>query len=162
MGLRVPEPIVSSENGFNPEHEALLTDSVGLALLVVMETLAPDQRLAFVLHDMFGVPFDEIAMIVVCSSAAARQLASRARRRIQGAAPIPDADLNRQRELVDAFLATVRIGDFEALLAVLDPDVIFRSDGGAGARRERLGARVVAEGASAFSRLARVSYSRSS
>ena len=108
----------------DPEHEALLADSVGLALLVVLETLAPAERLAFVLHDMFAVPFDEIAAIVGRSPTAARQLASRARRRVQGAATVPDADLTRQREVVDAFLAAARGGDFDALLAVLDPDVV--------------------------------------
>jgi RNA polymerase sigma-70 factor (ECF subfamily) len=154
LGVHVPEPIVSREDGINPEHEALLADSVGLALLVVMETLAPDERLAFVLHDMFAVPFDEIGSIVGCSSAAARQLASRARRRVRGAAPTPDADLSRQREVVDAFLAAVRSGDFDALLAVLDPDVALRSDRGAGASKEVRGARAVAKQALFFSRLA--------
>jgi RNA polymerase sigma factor (sigma-70 family) len=154
LGLHLPEPIVSRKDGINPEHEALLADSVSLALLVVMETLAPDERLAFVLHDMFAVPFNEIASIVGCSSAAARQLASRARRRVQGAAPIPDADLSRQREVVDAFLAAARGGDLDALLAVLDPDVVLRSDRGPGALREIRGARAVAEQASTFSRFA--------
>jgi len=125
----MPEPIVSREDGMDPEHEALLADSVGLALLVVLETLTPAERLAFVLHDMFAVPFDEIASIVDRSPQAARQLASRARRRVRGAAPEPDADLARQREVVDAFLAASREGDFEALVAVLDPDVVLRSDG---------------------------------
>ena len=124
----MPEPIVSREDGIDPEHEALLADSVGLALLVVLETLAPAERLAFVLHDMFAVPFDEIAPIVGRSPTAARQLASRARRRVQGAATAPDADLTRQREVVDAFLAASRGGDFDALLAVLDPDVVLRAD----------------------------------
>ena len=125
----MPEPIVSREDGMDPEHEALLADSVGLALLVVLETLSPAERLAVVLHDMFAVPFDEIASIVDRSPQAARQLASRARRRVRGAAPEPDADLARQREVVDAFLAASREGDFEALVAVLDPDVVLRSDG---------------------------------
>ncbi len=141
---RVPDPIVGRADGGDPEHEALLADSVGLALLVVLETLAPAERLAFVLHDMFAVPFDEIAPIVGRSPTAARQLASRARRRVQGAAPVPDADLARQREVVDAFLAASRGGDFEALLAVLDPDVVLRADTGAvpaGASREVRGAR---------------------
>ena len=128
----------AATDGVDPEHEALLADSVGLALLVVLETLAPAERLAFVLHDMFAVPFDEIAAIVERSPAAARQLASRARRRVQGAAPVPDADLARQREVVDAFFAAARDGDFEALVAVLDPDVVLRSDGGA-LRPERHG-----------------------
>ena len=118
----MPDPIVSREDGIDPEHEALLADSVGLALLVVLDTLTPAERLAFVLHDMFAVPFDEIAPVVGRSPAAARQLASRARRRVQGAATVPDADLARQREVVDAFLAAARGGDFDALLAVLDPD----------------------------------------
>jgi RNA polymerase sigma factor (sigma-70 family) len=114
----------------DPEREALLADSVGLALLVVLDTLRPAERLAFVLHDMFGVPFDEIAPIVDRSPAAARQLASRARRRVRGARPEPDADLAQQREVVDAFVAASREGDFDALVAVLDPDVVLRSDGG--------------------------------
>lgn len=152
--VHVPEPIVRREDAINPEHEALLADSVGLALLVVMETLAPDERLAFVLHDMFGVPFDEIASIVGRSSAAARQLASRARRRVQGAAPIPDVDLTQQRKVVDAFLTAVRGGDFEALLAVLDPDVVLRSDHIPAGLKEIRGARTVAEQALMFSRLA--------
>jgi RNA polymerase sigma-70 factor (ECF subfamily) len=154
LGQHLPEPIVSRDDGINPEHQALLADSVGLALLVVMDTLAPDERLAFVLHDMFAVPFDEIASIVGCSSAAARQLASRARRRVQGATPSPDADLSRQREVVDAFLAAVRGGDFDALLAVLDPDVVLRSDRGPGALREVRGARTVAHQALMFARFA--------
>jgi RNA polymerase sigma factor (sigma-70 family) len=132
FGARVPEPIVSREGGLDPEHEALLADSVGLALLVVLETLDPAERLAFVLHDMFAVPYDEIAPIVDRSPAAARQLASRARRRVQGATPVPDADLVLQRQVVDAFLAATRAGDFQALLAVLDPDVVLRADVGAG------------------------------
>ena len=131
LETRVPEPIVSNDAGVDPEHEALLADSVGLALLVVLETLSPAERLAFVLHDMFGVPFDEIAPIVDREPAAARQLASRARRRVRGAAPVPDADLARQRQVVDAFLAAARGGDFDALVAVLDPDVVLRVDRGA-------------------------------
>jgi RNA polymerase sigma-70 factor, ECF subfamily len=157
FGPHVPEPIVSSEDELDPEHEALLADSVGLALLVVLETLAPAERLAFVLHDMFAVPFEEIAPIVGRSPTAARQLASRARRRVQGAATVPDADLTRQREVVDAFLAASREGDFDALLAVLDPDVVLRADRGAvppGASREVRGAPAVAEQALIFSRLA--------
>jgi hypothetical protein len=138
-----------------PEDQALLADSVGLALLVVLERLAPAERLAFVLHDMFDVPFDEIAPIVGRSPAAARQLASRARRRVKGAAPVPDADLARQREVVDAFLAAARGGDFEALVAVLDPDVVLRADRGAvpaGASRVIRGASAVAEQALTFAR----------
>jgi RNA polymerase sigma factor (sigma-70 family) len=156
FGPHVPEPIVSREDGVDPEHEALLADSVGLALLVVLERLDPAERLAFVLHDMFGVPFDEIAPIVGRSPVAARQLASRARRRVQGAAPGPDVDLARQREVVDAFLAAARGGDFEALLAVLDPDVVLRIDRGAlpGASREIRGAPAVAEQVRTFARLA--------
>jgi RNA polymerase sigma factor (sigma-70 family) len=156
LGAHVPDPIVSREDGIDPEHEALLADSVGLALLVVLETLAPAERLAFVLHDMFAVPFHEIAAIVGRSPTAARQLASRARRRVRGAAPAPDADLTRQREVVDAFLAAARDGDFDALLAVLDPDVVVRADRGAvppGASREVRGAKAVAEQALTFSRL---------
>jgi len=147
-GAHVPEPIVSREGGTDPEQEALLADSVGLALLVVLDTLAPAERVAFVLHDMFAVPFDEIAPIVGRSPTAARQLASRARRRVQGAAAVPDADLTRKREVVDAFLAASRGGDFDALLAVLDPDVVLRADSAAvaaGASREVRGARAVAE-----------------
>ena len=131
VGSELPEPIVTlPANG--PEDEALLADSVGLALLVVLDTLTPAERLAFVLHDMFGLPFDEIAPIVERSPAATRQLASRARRRVRGAAPVADPDLTRQREVVDAFLAAARNGDFEALVEVLDPDVVFRADRGAG------------------------------
>jgi RNA polymerase sigma factor (sigma-70 family) len=153
LGARVPEPIVSGEDEVDPEHAALLADAVGLALLVVLETLAPLERLAFVLHDMFAVPFDEIAPIVGRSPAAARQLASRARRRVQGATPVPDPDLARQREVVDAFLAAARGGDFDALLAVLDPDVVLRIDRGAaprGASREVRGAQAVLGQARAF------------
>jgi RNA polymerase sigma factor (sigma-70 family) len=147
LGARFPDPIVGRQGGIDPEHEALLADSVGLALLVVLETLSPAERLAFVLHDMFAVPFGEIAPIVGRSPAASRQLASRARRRVRGAATVPDADLNRQREVVDAFLAAARGGDFDALVAVLDPDVVLRSDRGAvpaGASREVRGAPAVA------------------
>jgi RNA polymerase sigma factor (sigma-70 family) len=129
LGAHVSEPIGSREDGIDPEHESLLADSVGLALLVVLETLAPAERLAFVLHDMFAVPFDEIAPIVGRSSTAARQLASRARRRVRGVATVSaDADLTRQREVVDAFLAASRSGDFDALLAMLDPDIVLRAD----------------------------------
>src|SRR5215212_9193725 len=156
VGVHVPDPIVSRADGLDPEHEALLADSVGLALLVVLETLTPAERLAFVLHDMFSVPFEEIASIVGRSPTAARQLASRARRRVQGEAHLPDADLATQREVVDAFLAASRDGDFDTLLAVLDPDVVLRIDGGAlraGLSREARGARAVAEQTLTFSRL---------
>jgi RNA polymerase sigma factor (sigma-70 family) len=130
-GVRLPEPIVSPSDGVDPEQEVLLADSVGLALLVVLETLDPAERLAFVLHDMFAVPFDEIAPIVGRSPVAARQLASRARRRVRGVAPVPDADVRAQREVVDAFVAAAREGDFDALVALLDPDVVLRVDRGA-------------------------------
>jgi RNA polymerase sigma factor (sigma-70 family) len=155
LGVHIPEPIVDREDGLDPEHEALLADAVGLALLVVLETLGPAERLAFVLHDMFAVPFDEIAPIVDRSPQAVRQLASRARRRVQGAAPVPDADLSTQREVVDAFVAAAREGDFDALVAVLDPDVVLRADFGAelpaGSSVLR-GARRVAAGAANISR----------
>src|SRR6266508_1167896 len=156
LGVHLPGPIVSRQEGIDPEHEALLADSVGLALLVVLDTLTPAERLAFVLHDMFAVPFEEIASIVGRSPAAARQLASRARRRVQGVAISPDADLARQREVVNAFLAAARGGDFDALLAVLDPDVMVRADraaGPAGALRVVRGAPAAAEQALAFARL---------
>jgi RNA polymerase sigma factor (sigma-70 family) len=156
LGVRMPDPILDRADGPDPEHEALLADAVGLALLVVLETLTPAERLAFVLHDMFAVPFDEIAPIVERSPEAARQLASRARRRVQGEAPVPDADLNTQREVLDAFLAAAREGDFEALLEVLDPSVVLRADPGAvaiGASRVVRGAANVARQASAFARL---------
>ena len=156
LDVRMPEPIIDRADGTDPEHEALLADSVGLALLVVLETLSPAERLAFVLHDMFAVPFDEIAPIVDRSPEAARQLASRARRRVQGENKIPDADLNTQREVVDAFIAAARGGDFEALLEVLDPDVVLRADIGAvaiGASSMVRGAANVARQAQAFSRL---------
>jgi len=130
LDIHVPDPIIDPVDGTDPEHEALLADSVGLALLVVLETLSPAERLAFVLHDMFAVPFEEIAPIVERSPGATRQLASRARRRVRGAAPVPDADLTAQWEVVEAFLAAARDGDFDALVAVLDPDVLLRADGG--------------------------------
>jgi RNA polymerase sigma-70 factor (ECF subfamily) len=154
LGVHVPDPIVDRADGTDPEHEALLADSVGLALLVVLETLSPAERLAFVLHDMFAVPFDEIAPIVDRSPEAARQLASRARRRVQGEHTVPDADLDDQREVVDAFLAAARNGDFEALLEVLDPDVVVRADLGplAGGSREVRGAKAVAGQALSYSR----------
>jgi RNA polymerase sigma factor (sigma-70 family) len=151
VGSWLPEPVVSlDDREADPEYEALLADSVGLALLVVLDSLAPPERLAFVLHDMFAVPFGEIAPIVGTTPTAARQLASRARRRVRGAAPDHDADLAAQRELVNAFLAASRQGDFDALLSVLDPDVIFRIDaGGAGPR-----AREPVRGADAVARQA--------
>jgi RNA polymerase sigma factor (sigma-70 family) len=157
-GAHLPEPVVSPADRPDPERDALVADAVGLALLVVLDTLAPAERLAFVLHDMFGVPFDQIAPMVDRSPAAARQLASRARRRVRGSAPVPDADPARQRAVVDAFFAAARRGDFEALVAVLDPDVVVRADRGAGEAgggtvRIR-GARGVAEQALAFARLA--------
>jgi hypothetical protein len=154
--VRMPEPIVDRADGTDPEHEALLADSVGLALLVVLETLNPAERLAFVLHDMFAVPFDEIAPIVDRSPDAARQLASRARRRVHGEGATPDADVDTQREVLDAFLAAAREGNFEALLEVLDPDVVLGADSGAvaaGATRVVRGAANVARQAFAFSRL---------
>jgi RNA polymerase sigma factor (sigma-70 family) len=153
LGVPMPEPIVDRADGVDPEHEALLADSVGLALLVVLETLSPPERVAFVLHDIFAVPFDEIAPIVDRSPDAARQLASRARRRVEGEQTVPDADLGAQRRVVDAFLAAAREGDFEGLLEVLDPDVVLRRDiaplGGAGEVR---GARAVAGQALAYTR----------
>jgi Sigma-70, region 4 len=130
LDAHAAEPTVSRAGGIDPEQEAVQAEGVGLALLVVLDTLAPAERLAFVLHDMFAVPFDEIAGITGRSPAAARQLASRARRRVQGAAP-PDANPTRQRAVVDAFLAAARGGDFEALVAVLDPDVVVRADAAA-------------------------------
>jgi RNA polymerase sigma factor (sigma-70 family) len=155
-GVHVPDPIISRVDGVDPEREALLADAVGLALLVVLDTLAPAERLAFVLHDMFAVPFDEIAPMVGRTPTAARQLASRARRRVQGTPTVPDADVGRQREVVDAFLAASRDGDFDSLVAVLDPDVVLRVDYGAAtplAFREVHGARAVAGQALTFSRL---------
>jgi RNA polymerase sigma factor (sigma-70 family) len=157
LDVHVPDPLVSQEHAINPEHEALLADSVGLALLVVLETLSPAERLAFVLHDMFALSFDEIGSIVERSPAAARQLASRARRRVQSARTIPDTDLTGQRRVVDAFFAAARGGDFDALVAVLDPDVVLRADWGTtrpGASRVVHGAKTVAKGALAFSQYA--------
>jgi RNA polymerase sigma factor (sigma-70 family) len=149
-----PDPIIDRADGIDPEHEALLADSVGLALLVVLETLSPPERLAFVLHDMFAVPFAEIAAIVDRSPEATRQLASRARRRVRGRPPVPDADLDAQREVLDAFLAASREGDFDALVAVLHPDVVLRADAGAaGGTREVRGAETVASQALGYSRL---------
>jgi RNA polymerase sigma factor (sigma-70 family) len=141
IGAYVPDPVVTPEGALPPDEEAVLADSVGLALLVVLDTMAPAERLAFVLHDMFDLPFEEIAPMVGRSPAAARQLASRARRRVRGAeVPAPDADLARQRDVVDAFFLAARGGDFEALVALLDPDVVLRADFGA---RRRPASRVV-------------------
>jgi RNA polymerase sigma-70 factor (ECF subfamily) len=156
LEARLPDPIVSVGDASDPEHEALIADSVGLALLVVLEELAPAERLAFVLHDMFGVPFGEIAEITERSPEAARQLASRARRRVHGAAPVPDPDLAEQRRVVDAFLAASREGDFDALVAVLDPDVVLhhdREEGRLVAPQAVHGARTVASRALLFNRL---------
>jgi RNA polymerase sigma-70 factor (ECF subfamily) len=154
LDVRVPDPIIDPADGTDPEHEALLADSVGLALLVVLETLTPAERLAFVLHDMFAVPFEEIAPIVERSPEATRQLASRARRRVRGADPVPDADLTAQWEVVEAFLAAAREGDFDALVAVLDPDVVLRADGGlTGLSRHVRGAETVASQALLWSRV---------
>ncbi|WP_328914113.1 MULTISPECIES: sigma-70 family RNA polymerase sigma factor [unclassified Streptomyces] len=154
LDTHVPDPVVSGAAGSDPEQQALLADSVGLALLVVLDTLGPAERLAFVLHDMFHVPFDDIAPVVGRTPAAARQLASRARRRVRGADAAPDPDLRRQRVVVDAFLAASRGGDFDALVAVLDPDVVLRADAGAGlpgVSKEIRGARAVAESALMYS-----------
>jgi RNA polymerase sigma-70 factor, ECF subfamily len=150
------DPVVGPGKGAGPEHDAVLADSVGLALLVVLHTLPPAERVAFVLHDMFDLPFDEIASIVGRTPTAARQLASRARRRVRGAARVPDAEIARQRHIVDAFLAALRGGDFEALVAVLDPDVVVRSDAAvSGTPREIRGARTWASQAIVFGRMAR-------
>ena len=153
FAVHLPEPIVDRADGTDPEHEALVADSVGLALLVVLETLTPAERLAFVLHDIFAVPFDEIAPIVDRSPEAARQLASRARRRVRAENTVPDADLDAQREVVDAFLAASRDGDFERLVALLDPDVVLRADFGAAASREVRGATAVIGQATFYSQL---------
>jgi RNA polymerase sigma-70 factor (ECF subfamily) len=156
---QLPDPIISREDGMDPEQQVLLAEAVGLALQVILDTLDPAERLAFVLHDVFAVPFDEIAPLVGRSPVAARQLASRARRRVQGTAPVPDADLAHSRTVVDAFFAAVREGDFAALLAVLDPNVVVRADYGAraggapgGALREVRGAQSAAEAAILFAR----------
>jgi RNA polymerase sigma-70 factor, ECF subfamily len=154
---RIPDPIVAAPDGSDPEQEALIADSVLLALLVVLETLAPAERLAFVLHDMFAVPFDEIATITGRSPAAARQLASRARRRVRGQTPVPDADLSRQWKVIDAFAAASREGDFDTLVQVLDPNIVLREDDGT--RRPNVslvlrGPRAVAERAASFAHLA--------
>ena len=152
VGIQLPESAVTGTDGIDPEHEALLADSIGPALLVILHTLAPAERLAFVLHDMFAVPFDDIAPIVGRSPAAARQLASRGRRRVQGAAPVSGTDLTRQRAIVGAFLTAARNGDFHALLEALDPDVVVRSNGTEAVR----GAAAVAGRAFPFTRIAQV------
>ncbi|MGC4889982.1 RNA polymerase sigma factor SigJ [Micromonospora sp. DT227] len=157
LDVRLPDPVVEPPRpDADPAHAVVLADSVGLALLVVLDTLNPTERLAFVLHDMFGVPFDEIGPLVDRSPTAARQLASRARRRVRGRAPAPDPDLARQRAVVDAFLTAAREGDFEALIAVLHPDVVLRSDGGTARARHTTvftGATEVAAQATTFGRL---------
>jgi RNA polymerase sigma-70 factor (ECF subfamily) len=153
VGMHLSEAVASDAGGIDPEQEALFADSIGPALLVILHTLAPAERLAFVLHDIFAVPFDDIATIVGRSPAAARQLASRARRRVQGVAVVPDADLTRQRAIVDAFLVAARNGDFDALLEALDPDVVVRSNGAEVSLR---GAAAVAGRALAGARFAQV------
>ncbi|MEU7578130.1 sigma-70 family RNA polymerase sigma factor [Streptomyces sp. NPDC041068] len=157
----VPDPVVSRLDAVDPEQEVLLADSVGLALLVVLDTLAPAERLALVLHDMFAVPFDEIAPVVERSAAATRQLASRARRRVQGSAPAPETDVAKQREVVEAWMAATRAGDFEALLELLDPDVVLRADTGelsSGLSKLVRGAATVAGQAAMFAKLAEHQY----
>jgi len=151
-----PDPVATGTQGSSPEQEALLADSVGLALLVVLDRLAPAERLAFVLHDMFAVPFEEIGPIVGRSPEAARQLASRARRRVRGGAEAADPDLVQQRQVVDAFISALRAGDFEGLLAVLDPDLVVRADMAAGAPTEIRGAAAWAKGAVAYGHLAQL------
>ncbi|HLM23279.1 MAG TPA: sigma-70 family RNA polymerase sigma factor [Propionibacteriaceae bacterium] len=154
LEVHVPDPIIDPAEGSNPEHQAMLADSVGLALLIVLETLGPAERLAFVLHDMFAVPFEDIAPIMERSPEATRQLASRARRRVRGVAPVPDADLTAQWQVVEAFLAAAREGDFDALVAVLDPDVVLRADGGlTGLSQHIRGAETVASQALLWSRV---------
>ena len=158
VGAHLPDPIASPQDGIDPEQEALLAEGIGLALLVVLDTLTPAERVAFVLHDMFAMPFDQVAAVVGRSPAAAKMLASRARRRVPGTAAVPDPDLTRQRAVVDAFLAASRGGDFDALLAVLDPAVVVRADRAAvlaGADREVRGAPAVADTFSGRARLAR-------
>ena len=155
IGIHIPDAIVSRDDSQDPEHEAVLADSVGLALQVVLDTLPPAERLAFVLHDMFDVPFDQIAGMMERTPDAARQLASRARRRVRGVAPTPNGDLTQQRVVVDAFFAAARGGNFDALVALLHPDVVLRSDGGAGvpaATRVIHGATAVARSAILFAR----------
>ena len=154
LEAHLPDPIIDPPHGADPEREALLADSVGLALIIVLETLTPAERLAFVLHDMFATPFDEIALILGRSPGATRQLASRARRRVRGTAPVPDVDLSGQWAVVDAFLAAARDGNFDALVAVLDANVALRADSGvAGGLREVRGAEVVARQALTWSRV---------
>jgi RNA polymerase sigma-70 factor, ECF subfamily len=158
VGVHIPDPIIARldrEDGTDPEDEALLSDTVGLALMVVLETLNPAERLSFVLHDMFGAPFDEIAPILDRSSDATRQLASRARRRVQDEDPHPDADLAAQHEVVEAYLSAARDADFDALVAVLDPDAVLRADAGplAPATREVRGAEAIASRALGYARL---------
>jgi RNA polymerase sigma factor (sigma-70 family) len=155
VGIHLPESVVTGADGIDPENEALLADSIGPALLVILHTLAPAERLAFVLHDMFAVPFDDIAAVVGRSPAAARQLASRGRRRVQGVAPVSGTDLTRQRAIVGAFLTAARNGDFDALLEALDPDVVVRSNGTEAVR----GAAAVAGRAFPFTRIAQVTLS---
>ncbi|MFI6225175.1 sigma-70 family RNA polymerase sigma factor [Nocardia salmonicida] len=151
----LPDPVIVSETTPDPEHEALLADSVGLALLVVLDSLSPAERLAFVLHDMFAMPYDQIAPIVDRTPQTAKKLASQARRRVQGATPTPDPDLPRQRRVVDAFLTAARGGDFDELLRLLDPDVMLRADAGEAMRVIR-GASAVAGQAETFRRMATV------
>jgi RNA polymerase sigma-70 factor (ECF subfamily) len=156
LGPRLPDPILDRADGVDPEHEALLADSVGLALLVVLETLSPPERLAFVLHDMFGVPFEDIAPLVDRSPQAARQLASRARRRVRARPTTPDVGVRAQYEVIHAFMAAARDGDFDALVATLDPDVVLRADGGtalAALSAEVHGAAAVAAQASMWSQV---------
>jgi RNA polymerase sigma factor (sigma-70 family) len=153
LGERLPDPIVDRADGVDPEHEALIADSVGLALLVVLDTLSPAERLAYVLHDMFSVPFEEIAPILDRSPDAARQLASRGRRRIRRADTTPDADPAAQHEVVQAFLAAAREGDFDALVAMLDPDIVRREDTGTGTISEVRGAENIARTALAFAQV---------
>ena len=153
LDAHLPDPLVDAADGIDPEHEALLADSVGLAMLVVLETLTPAERLAYVLHDMFSVPFEEIGAILDRSPDAARQLASRGRRRIRGADTTPDADPAAQQEVVEAFLAAARDGDFDALVAVLDPDIVVHEDTGSGTLVEVHGAENVARRAAAVSRI---------
>jgi RNA polymerase sigma factor (sigma-70 family) len=155
LSPRLPDPIIDRADGIDPEHEALLADSVGLALLVVLETLSPAERLAFVLHDMFAVPFEDIARLVDRSPQAARQLASRARRRVRARPTDPDPDVSAQREVIDAFLAAARAGDFDGLVALLDPDVVLHADGGsamAALSAQVRGAEQVARRAATWSR----------
>jgi RNA polymerase sigma factor (sigma-70 family) len=161
LSPRLPDPIIDRADGVDPEHEALLADSVGLALLVVLETLSPPERLAFVLHDMFGVPFEEIAPLVSRTPQAARQLASRARRRVRARPTTPDVSVTAQHEVIDAFLAAARDGDFDALVATLDPDVVLRADGGtalAAMSAQVRGAENVARRAALWSRVDLIMY----